>query len=247
MKSRSCTTLGLIALLALPLCSGYCQSVADVLKLSHSGVGEDVILAYVQGAQSLYNLSAADVLHLTEAGLSLRVLKAMQSHDSALRNAEQPEQTTTSQKPSSLENRPETNRPGSQSAAQSASPASTLPPPTAPLPGTTAPAAGPLPPSVAVVAPPSSDDGAVRVYAEPMVADEPVEMIPVSPGPEYYWAPGYWGWNRGWVWIGPAWHPRAGYGAGRYHSAGTGYHGGRGGYHGGGSSGHGGDRGGHGR
>jgi hypothetical protein len=29
-----------------------------------------------------------------------------------------------------------------------------------------------------------------------------VEVVPVSPGPYYAWAPGYWGWNGGWVWVG---------------------------------------------
>ena len=29
-----------------------------------------------------------------------------------------------------------------------------------------------------------------------------VEVIPVAPGPYYVWAPGYWSWNGGWVWVG---------------------------------------------
>ena len=32
-----------------------------------------------------------------------------------------------------------------------------------------------------------------------------VEVVPVAPGPEYVWAPGYWAWNGGWVWIGGRW------------------------------------------
>ena len=75
----------------------------------------------------------------------------------------------------------------------------------------------------------------------------PDEVIPVAPGPDYYWTPGYWGWNGGWIWIGGSWGFRGGYGWG-----GRGWygHGGWGGYHGwggyyGGGGGHGG--GGHGR
>ena len=25
------------------------------------------------------------------------------------------------------------------------------------------------------------------------------------PGPDYYWAPGYWGWDNGWIWVGGVW------------------------------------------
>ena len=112
------TPIGLIALLALVALSppgGYSQnfsvsavsvsiaakappgsfpkSLADVLKLSKSGVEEGLILAYVKGAPSLYNLSAVDVLHLTEAGLSSRVITAMGNHDDSLRDAAQPATT----------------------------------------------------------------------------------------------------------------------------------------------------------
>ena len=30
----------------------------------------------------------------------------------------------------------------------------------------------------------------------------PVEVIPIAPGPTYVWAPGYYAWNGGWVWVG---------------------------------------------
>src|ERR1035441_10414684 len=29
-----------------------------------------------------------------------------------------------------------------------------------------------------------------------------VEYVPVAPGPYYVWAPGYWSWNGGWIWVG---------------------------------------------
>src|SRR5436190_19198866 len=36
-----------------------------------------------------------------------------------------------------------------------------------------------------------------------------VEVVPVSPGPDYLWAPGVWSWNGGaWIWFGGYWgHP----------------------------------------
>ncbi len=47
-----------------------------------------------------------------------------------------------------------------------------------------------------------------------------VEYVGASPGPDYYWYPGYWGWNNGWVWVGGYWGPRVGY------RGWVGYHGG---------------------
>jgi hypothetical protein len=61
----------------------------------------------------------------------------------------------------------------------------------------------------------------------------PEEVVPVAPGPDYYWAPGYWGWNGGWVWIGGSWCFRGGYGWGGHYGRGWYGHGGWGGYHGG--------------
>jgi hypothetical protein len=66
---------------------------AEVVRLGESGVGEDVITAYVQGSQSTYNLSADDILYLKDVGLSSQVVTAMIAHDSSLRN--QPQQQNT--------------------------------------------------------------------------------------------------------------------------------------------------------
>jgi hypothetical protein len=34
-----------------------------------------------------------------------------------------------------------------------------------------------------------------------------VEGVPISPGPDYLWTPGYWSWNGGaWIWLGGRWH-----------------------------------------
>jgi hypothetical protein len=60
----------------------------------------------------------------------------------------------------------------------------------------------------------------------------PPEVIPVAPGPDYDWTPGYWGWNGGWIWIGGGWGFRGGYGWGGYYGRGWYGHGGWGGYHG---------------
>jgi hypothetical protein len=58
--------------------------------LASSGVGDDVVLAYIQNCQAPFNLSADNVLYLKDVGLSPQLTSAMLSHDSALRG--QPQQ-----------------------------------------------------------------------------------------------------------------------------------------------------------
>ena len=104
--------IGLVASLALPLLSGYAQApgapvpgvpeqaqaavpvdlspgAAEVVRLASSGVGDDVVLAYIQNSQAPFSLSADNVLYLKDVGLSPQVTSAMLSHDSALRGQAQ--------------------------------------------------------------------------------------------------------------------------------------------------------------
>src|SRR2546430_17550268 len=62
-------------------------SAAEVVKLSQSGVGDDVILAYVKNSQTSYNLSAKDVLALKDSGISSPILTAMLNHDTEIGRA----------------------------------------------------------------------------------------------------------------------------------------------------------------
>src|SRR5439155_11944149 len=63
--------------------------VAEVVRLAESGVGDDVVLAFVQNSKSTFALSADHVLYLKDLGLSAPVITAMLNHDSALRNQPQ--------------------------------------------------------------------------------------------------------------------------------------------------------------
>jgi len=48
---------------------------------------------------------------------------------------------------------------------------------------------------------PGTPDNAVVVAQAPPPPQ--VEIVPVAPGPEYVWMPGYWSWGGGgWVWVG---------------------------------------------
>ncbi|HEY3756947.1 MAG TPA: YXWGXW repeat-containing protein [Opitutaceae bacterium] len=67
------------------------------------------------------------------------------------------------------------------------------------------------PPRAVVEAHPPVPQGEVVVNAPPPLQ---TEIVTVSPGPEYVWIGGHWGWSRRhWVWVGGYWahrhHPGA--------------------------------------
>jgi hypothetical protein len=76
----------------------------------------------------------------------------------------------------------------------------------------------------AVVAAPAPPPPGQQV--EVIASEEPpipiVEVVPLAPGPEYFWIGGHWHWNGGWVWMRghydrhPHFHPGAGWVAGRW-------------------------------
>src|ERR1035437_4331498 len=91
--------VGLVVSLAFPLLSGYAQApgapvpgapeqaqaappinlspgAAEVVRLASSGVGDDVVLAYIQNSQAPFTLSADAVLYLKDVGLSPQVTSA---------------------------------------------------------------------------------------------------------------------------------------------------------------------------
>jgi hypothetical protein len=85
------------------------------------------------------------------------------------------------------------------------------PPGTAPAPSAS-PQVAPAPqapPGMVPQAPPAG------VTVESAPPPPQVEVVPVAPGPSYVWAPGYWGWNGAWVWVGGHYvirpHPHAVY------------------------------------
>jgi hypothetical protein len=235
MKVTSMKWIGLLAVAAFPLYSGYSQSspapaapatpptapapnnppavltitkptgdMAEVLKLTKAGVGEDVVVAFVKNSHTYFNLSANDILHLKDEGVSALVLSAMLTHDTSLRNE------GMNQPPAQFNYNQQSFPPGGQ-----------------------------FPPGQ-TIAPPQQPDGSAgnaQIATPPLVPTAPpagsqpppdqTEVVPASPGADYYWAPGYWGWNGGWIWIGGGWYPHGYFG--------WGWHGGwRGGYRGGG-------------
>ena len=208
--------LCLVALVACPLHAGYCQgssapvvqatnhtgqtqgnfpaNVAAVVKLSSAGLGDEVVLAYIKNSPTSYRLSADDILHLKDAGVSSPVIAAMLGHAGS-QGSQNPAGPTDNDQ-------------------RLYAPANPPPQPEYPI-------------SAAQAPPPAQ-----------------VEVVPAPPGPDYYWIPGYWGWDGGWIWIGGSWGFRGGFWGG-YPGGWGGYRGGWGGHYGGGFGGHGGGFGGH--
>jgi hypothetical protein len=222
MNRKTATVFGIIAAAALPLLSAYSQetpapappaapspeavpanfspAVGEAVKLAQSGVGEDVVAAYVKNTQAPYNLSANDIIALRNAGISEPIVTAMLNHDKALQ---------TQAPPPSYQQRPYI----------PANPPSTIPnAPTAP--------AAPMAPPAPSVAPPPSIDNQVPLVTPPLTPSPTIptmveqapppprgEVVPVAPGPDYNWVPGYWTWNGTWIWLGGRWGIRPWHGA----------------------------------
>lgn len=159
-------------------------NVQEVIKLSQSGVSQDVVLAYISNGRVAYKLNVDDVLKLKDAGLTSEVIAAMLNHDKALQKpaAEAP---PLAEKPKSVEI---LQAPGANVGAQTSAVAAAAQPPASAAPSTTT--------VVVQQAPPPTR----------------IEIVPISPGPDYYWVDGYWGWRgSGWVWFGGNWDYRPGF------------------------------------
>ena len=52
-------------------------SLADVEALAKAGISEDVIISQIQNSRAVFHLSAADIIHLRDAGLSDKVVNFM--------------------------------------------------------------------------------------------------------------------------------------------------------------------------
>ncbi len=162
----------------------FSPAVTEIVKLSQSRLGDDVILAYIRNSQAPYRLSSDGILKLKDLGVSSPVISAMVSHD----------QTITSQPPPPSTVPPvATSPPPEIPNAPSVPPANTLP--AAPVIAPTN-AMSPLPLR------PAPTRATVIEQAPPVPR---VEIVPVATGPQYYWVPGYWAWNGGWVWVSGRW------------------------------------------
>jgi hypothetical protein len=58
----------------------------EIAKLAQSGIGDDVMLAYVSTATQRFNLGSDEIVYLNDLGVSSSVVKAMIERDTALNN-----------------------------------------------------------------------------------------------------------------------------------------------------------------
>src|SRR5437773_8681818 len=147
MKIPKCFTLLTVAM--MPLLAGFSQTVDpsttppakapailpssadEVVRLAQSGVGDSVVLAFIDQSQSYYNLSGADITALKNAGVSSEVLTAMLNLDSALREQEQSSSPVTA---TAVAPQPTVTRPGAVSAIVNQTPTTTVIPQSEPPP-----------------------------------------------------------------------------------------------------------------
>ena len=182
MKSSKHFSILAVAMFLLVTGYSYASTLSpaatEVQRLVQSGVDESVVLSFIAQSQSFYNLSAADVAALQRDGVSSQAVTAMLNHDGSLH--------------------------AQQSTASAIAPGAAPSPTTVASPLTTnwTAASG----AVSGSATPTSDPSVVTVAPTPAPAPQ-IEVIPVSPGPDYIWAPGYWSWGgHAWIWIGGGWH-----------------------------------------
>jgi hypothetical protein len=102
---KTCTSLVCLALVALPLASSRAQGTAEtavapapaaptppalspgageVVRLAGAGSSEEVLLAYIQNANTPFELAADQILYLRDIGVTSPVITAMLNRDSAL-------------------------------------------------------------------------------------------------------------------------------------------------------------------
>ena len=93
--------------------------VAEVLKLSHAQVGEDIISTYIQNSGTVYNLDPSDIVYLKEQGVSERIVNQMLEQRKRLAAASAQPSAAVAQ-----------SRPAYTSAAPAPAPTSVAPAPT---------------------------------------------------------------------------------------------------------------------
>ena len=197
---------------------------AEVVKLAQAGVGEEVILAYIEKYSGKFQVGSEQILYLNDLGISTAVMTAMLKHDGA--------DTSLATAPTTTEPPPGVTTPTGAPGAQGGNP----PLVTAPLTpqGQTYEAA---PPTVTTtVAPPPTSDEVAYFYDtlspygswvylsgygwcwQPTVAVSVPTWRPYCDRGRWYWSDAGWYWNSDYSWGWAAFH----YGR-WYHHAGSGW------------------------
>jgi hypothetical protein len=70
---------------AVPAPVDLSAGLAEVIRLAESGVGDEVVLAYVRNSQAFFSITADHVVYLKDLGLSSEIISAILTHDTELR------------------------------------------------------------------------------------------------------------------------------------------------------------------
>ncbi|MGD0092250.1 MAG: hypothetical protein ABSE73_20230 [Planctomycetota bacterium] len=81
----------LVPLVVALASTAFAQTAAEVAVLAQKGVGEDVLLAFVEASDSSIQLSADDIVKLKDAKVSDKVIVAMLRHHPVARQAAEPQ------------------------------------------------------------------------------------------------------------------------------------------------------------
>jgi hypothetical protein len=161
------------------------SNVAEIVKLSQSGFGDNMVKAYITNSPSHFQLSQNDIDALKSAGVSNEVIAAMINHDRV--GDQRAPMAAQSTVPTTIHVPTPT---ATNSLAWSSTDSSPVGTPQNPL----------LEPALP---PPAPKFGVKVVDQAPPAAL--AELIPVAPGANYYWTPGYWTWKGTWVWVRGSW------------------------------------------
>ena len=78
-----------------PLNIHFSDDAAEIIKLAQSGVGDAVVLAFIEGSAKRYELGAEEIVYLNDIGISPAVIAAMLNHDKSAAGLAQALQTPT--------------------------------------------------------------------------------------------------------------------------------------------------------
>ncbi len=165
----------------------YSPDVAEMIKLIKAKTSDAVIVSYIKANPRPYHLTPAEVSRLKKTGASDAVLANITEHDRLI-DANQYEWAAGT---------PEAKQ--AAAAAEQVKPAKAAPHDELVK----------LPPPPAESAPPPKP--LKHAWTSTVMVEQPppgpkLELVPLSPGPEYAWIPGRWAWREGqWVWQGGYW------------------------------------------
>ncbi len=77
LAAGTCLLLATAAVQAQDVGASLPPGVQDVVKLAHAGISDDIILAQIKNSGAMYNLTADQIIYLSNQGISQAVIKSL--------------------------------------------------------------------------------------------------------------------------------------------------------------------------